>query len=554
MPILIKTPSLLLSALALFLLGLFTFSFNTNNKKVSASGCGGGLFLNVYDDDPTNTDLSGTVIFGIGIPSGVLPPIRVVIEANGQKIGQAKPDSSSSYSWSMMTPSSLLNPGSVDFLAKADFIDGSDCGSNNVQKQIIPMGSSDFSLVINRPDIITPVNTNVSVSASINIPGIGTDFSKYAIYDWEATGVGNVTDTINRQTQFFSGPSAGDGVLEVDATYGVHNRSVAVPVNVSIAGSPLPPTTTQQTDSTSRNNDTEGSTQLSNPSTNETSVEDDPEIRSCLSDALGQEEFDRINNGQKRPKVDDLIKARACFAKTSYIIPSNFAPVNPSEVNRLPVSSEIRINQVESSDKEVNNTRVSTLVFSGQAKPNSAVFIYIFSEPIVLTVSANDSGEWLYELENPLEPGEHTAYAVVDRGDGVYEKTDPFSFVIGTAEASAANPNGLSLDLQESTRATATQSNRATTLYLVSSLTALVLAGLIALIIVKKKKLTFWHKEKAQNNAILGPNQNVNSDSTAPVSTAVDSSQNTNESTSHQSVDAVQPSVDNKNTNEKINS
>ncbi len=72
---------------------------------------------------------------------------------------------------------------------------------------------------------------------------------------------------------------------------------------------------------------------------------------------------------------------------------------------------------------------------TGFGLPNSFVTLFIFSEPIVVTVRTNDDGSFSYTLEKELADGEHTVYAALtdNRGQIVVRST-AFSFV-KTAEA-----------------------------------------------------------------------------------------------------------------------
>lgn len=75
------------------------------------------------------------------------------------------------------------------------------------------------------------------------------------------------------------------------------------------------------------------------------------------------------------------------------------------------------------------------LIFSGKAPPASYVSIFIYSDPIVVVVKADESGNWTYTLEKELPDGAHTAWtAIVDGGGRIIVKSDPLPFV-KTAEA-----------------------------------------------------------------------------------------------------------------------
>lgn len=75
------------------------------------------------------------------------------------------------------------------------------------------------------------------------------------------------------------------------------------------------------------------------------------------------------------------------------------------------------------------------LKISGKGPPNTFVTVYIYSDPIVLTVKTDGDGNWSYVLDQDVGDGQHEVYvAVTDNTGKVAEKSDPLSF-IKTAEA-----------------------------------------------------------------------------------------------------------------------
>ena len=86
----------------------------------------------------------------------------------------------------------------------------------------------------------------------------------------------------------------------------------------------------------------------------------------------------------------------------------------------------------------------------------------------MLTTTTDGDGNWSYELEDPLANGEHEVYALVDKGDGNYERSSVASFFIGTAEASDENPDGLSLELL--TEPTVSANNRSVNLFIAATI------------------------------------------------------------------------------------
>lgn len=72
---------------------------------------------------------------------------------------------------------------------------------------------------------------------------------------------------------------------------------------------------------------------------------------------------------------------------------------------------------------------------TGKGLPNSFVTIYVYSDPIVLTVKTDSDGNWVYELDKELEDGAHEVYvAVTDNTGKITGKSEPLAFV-KTAQA-----------------------------------------------------------------------------------------------------------------------
>lgn len=220
-------------------------------------------------------------------------------------------------------------------------------------------------------------------------------------------------------------------------------------------------------------------------------VENQTVALSCTEKVLGTERYNAINSGTSRPTSEELEKMKSCFATTNNIIPSvNLSPVKPTEAKRLTADKSIaildlkniKITEKSSQSQNSNNAQnvqepvqQEALKISGKAEPNSTVILYIFSNPLVITVNTDDQGNWEYTLEDPIQPGSHEVYAVVDKGDGVYRRSDPVAFFIPKAEATAANPEGYSLKLGAPV-ATAQQSRSGLVGYVAGSVTLLLMA------------------------------------------------------------------------------
>lgn len=99
----------------------------------------------------------------------------------------------------------------------------------------------------------------------------------------------------------------------------------------------------------------------------------------------------------------------------------------------------------------------STLALQGKGLPNSFVTIYIYSDPIVLTVKTDEDGNWTYELDKELEDGQHEVYvAVTDNTGKITGKSEPLAFV-KTAQAVTVIPSASAATNTESVTAVRTE-------------------------------------------------------------------------------------------------
>lgn len=121
-------------------------------------------------------------------------------------------------------------------------------------------------------------------------------------------------------------------------------------------------------------------------------------------------------------------------------------------------------------------------VLTGNGLPNSFVTIYVFSQPIIVTVRTEADGSWQYRFEKELEDGSHSVYvALTDNSGRIIARSQPFFF---TKVAQAFTVTGESFT---DAQLTATQSNNnsllnTTMIYLVISF-AVVVVGLVLLLL-----------------------------------------------------------------------
>jgi hypothetical protein len=135
---------------------------------------------------------------------------------------------------------------------------------------------------------------------------------------------------------------------------------------------------------------------------------------------------------------------------------------------------------LEKIEQRQTESKTNFLLFVGKSYPNSEVKITIQSEPLVMSVEADDNGNWNYILQDPLEPGEHQTFVEVNN-NGQIETSGPYPFNIARAQATFNNPTGASLNIIDPQK-------QALKNYLFLALGLLVVAILILLIFIYFKR------------------------------------------------------------------
>ena len=208
----------------------------------------------------------------------------------------------------------------------------------------------------------------------------------------------------------------------------------------------------------------------------------------------------KANNGNKDNKakkplakftIVPLILALLLFgaAKFSGVDNNSGGQVSvgaPQNVRDLPVSKSIAVGDVALGNYGQQG-KTTGIKVSGQGKPGAKILIYLFSEPLVLTAVVDNNGSWSYTVQDPLNPGDHEAYAAFDSGDGKYARSSVFNFAIEKVQASSTDPNGYKLVIK-SVQPTATENNRTITYYIVAVIgLILILVGLLSYFIIGKR-------------------------------------------------------------------
>ncbi len=494
-------------------LGLFigTITQVTHSVQALSSPCPGTNTVMIDTTAPTQPTVLSTGPHQLLLSASGLPaPISSVYftfddttaSSHSNYIGRGISQNGGSY-WSM-TWLTDVSPGGTHYVGATVNTPNGPC---SVQPTTVTLGNTSQTTL---STVASPTQfndyTNVSRDFSLKTMAAGSslDLTQWAVYPKGSVSVGviNAPDD-SSLIHYFSGSVAGQGTIQVGTNYGGVMLPMSIPVSVyaqTSGGSPTPttsPTTTTTTVSSSSSGSTSSpttttspppatttTTATSEPATSQPGVDSDPVIKDCIITAITMARYELINEGKDRPTAAEVEATRQCFETRNFIIPGTFAPVVPSKtaVKAQPITTTTTVSAVTTSTVKLKNTTKEALTFSGHTKPNTAVLIYVFSEPLVLSTSSNSDGEWSYALQDPMAPGKHEAYAIVNKGDGSYQRSSVFDFAIAKAAAAPSNPNGYSFKV-ESNVSTPIDSSYSTKLYLF---------GVGGLLVVVMAVLGFW--------------------------------------------------------------
>lgn len=115
----------------------------------------------------------------------------------------------------------------------------------------------------------------------------------------------------------------------------------------------------------------------------------------------------------------------------------NLDPVELALLERRPIEQPHRVGIV---DENLTVTILPTaggLTLAGRCPQRSSCLVYLYSYvPLVLTVTADDNGNWLYELGDSVADGDHAVYvALTDDTGRIERKSNPLSLLVREAQA-----------------------------------------------------------------------------------------------------------------------
>ncbi len=165
-------------------------------------------------------------------------------------------------------------------------------------------------------------------------------------------------------------------------------------------------------------------------------------------DGLSDDAEARYGTDPSNPDTDgdgylDGEEVRNGFSPTGPgLLSTVVAPADLAILNRRPLDQPkfagrteevIKVEEVQS----VQEGEQNVLRMRGKAEPSAFVTLFVYSSlPIVVTVQADASGNWQYDLTHPLVDGKHDVYATVTNETGaIAKKSRALSFFVQSAQA-----------------------------------------------------------------------------------------------------------------------
>lgn len=469
---------------SVLIVGSVFLSQSAPTAAFSGPSCNNG---SVIVGPPDGAVVTGQVPLQVYVPM-YLNPVNVIVETSDSVIGNAT-DLGGGI-WELIWDSASTTSGGINIAAKVLYLGGGatvmDCVTDEIEL-IIESGNqqAELEIWVDREDWIGPTNVNVGFEVTAMMVG-GTggdnDVTNQAVITW-ITDIGTISNN-GKFGIFSSGPLPGEGEVEVMVTFGGQSENESV--EIIVLGQNETSTYPYNGDDPEFEGDEGDDNFLPGfgPSTRAdgspvaANAFGDEDLENCFQLVLGDGFEDLFDSGG-RFSYEDLSKVRTCLAARRFVLPANLAPVDPQRVRDLRRSDKLKVLPLRQAQDNVGVD--SGLILSGEANPDSDVLVYVFSEPLVLTTQSDETGNWTYVLEDPLEPGDHEVYVAVEDG-GEFVRSDAFTFSLAQVASTEDNPNGLSLSLNN---------NADITIYVLGAAGTVVLGLVVFLILVHKKTQVF---------------------------------------------------------------
>ncbi|HEX3082623.1 MAG TPA: hypothetical protein VHQ86_05260 [Candidatus Saccharimonadia bacterium] len=455
--------SFLMGAVVLASLALLTVA---PPEAQAACPTGSGVAV-TYPTTTATGPLSGVVTLKAeSTPTTATGLTFMLLSSTQQAIGEATQSGSS---WNLSWDTRNQPNGGYSLMAIAHFSNAStlDCASAAVPFAI-------NNTATQAPKLTVTVNPNTwqgipGATAAFNLDAQYTDqygrtshVSAQPI-NWFVTppSLGTVAPNGGPSTLFTAGTALGTGGVGVSASYAGLNATGGAQIKVVAAtsggsgttnpsptptppptpSSTPPPGTTSPTPSPSPVSAADAARLSSMPTifrpadpTNSDPVVAIPTL-SCMEKAVGAVRFAEISGGKSQPTAVERKLAAACFSGPEQI-PAVLAPVAPSTITDVPKTTggDVSVGSIKNqTTTSADGKKITGLLITGTGAPNSDIYIYVFSDPLVLRAQTDSQGKWSYVLENPLKSGHHEVYAVAEKDSGNFVRTSAVPIQVAAA-------------------------------------------------------------------------------------------------------------------------
>lgn len=165
-----------------------------------------------------------------------------------------------------------------------------------------------------------------------------------------------------------------------------------------------------------------------------TSLETPQAVKDCLYEAVSETKLKDIISGKVQVTGEEKEKAKQCFDNLNQE-QQKFLPPPAEEIPFFDQNEAIKFEKADQEKIQVKKkTYGGKLTLSGKAQPNTIVTIYIYSDPIVVTTKTDENGDWVYEMQKPLDEGKHVAYALVKSDKEGYIRSSLINFDVLASE------------------------------------------------------------------------------------------------------------------------
>jgi hypothetical protein len=159
----------------------------------------------------------------------------------------------------------------------------------------------------------------------------------------------------------------------------------------------------------------------------------DDSLIACLVNAVGEDRFQAISQGESQPTTEERDEGAACFRSSPSeggLSPGVILPLPSDQVPYLPENPDaISVDDISQEDGDSDDD-TETVTIEGTAPPGEVVDIYVHSPTaVVVSTEADSPGKWSYTVLG-LEKGPHLVYAAA-RVDGETERSVGTTFQAG---------------------------------------------------------------------------------------------------------------------------